>query len=393
MVIPIRYHVRNVTVRWRSTLATLLGIALVVAVFVLLRALAAGIEKSSAQTGDPRNVLVVRKGSQAESSSLVTREQLQALQYLEGIARNTAGQPLISADVITLLLAPRRNGDGEANLLLRGVTARGRELRPQVHLTSGRWLEPGKREVVVAENLARRFKGLEIGGTLKAGIGRLLVVGTFAAGGSAYDSEVWMDADEARLLFEREMYSSLIFRPVDEAAYKALTNSIESDKRFALRAEREVEYYAKQTLTAVPIKILASLLGSAMSVGAVFAAMNTMYAAIGSRTREIGTLRVLGFSRISILLGFLLEGGLLALLGGLVGTGVSYGLYQYVILRGITFGTMNFQSFSETTFQFAMPPILLLAGLLFSIVVGVIGSILPAWRASRIPVISALKSL
>ena len=393
MVIPIRYHVRNVTVRWRSTLATLLGIALVVAVFVLLRALAAGIEKSSAQTGDPRNVLVVRKGSQAESSSLVTREQLQALQYLEGIARNSQGQPLISADVITLLLAPRRSGEGEANLLLRGVTARGRELRPQVHLTSGRWLEPGKREVVVAENLARRFKGLEIGGTLKAGIGRLLVVGTFAAGGSAYDSEVWMDADEARLLFEREMYSSLIFRPVDEAAYKTLTNSIESDKRFALRAEREVEYYAKQTLTAVPIKILASLLGSAMSVGAVFAAMNTMYAAIGSRTREIGTLRVLGFSRISILLGFLLEGGLLALLGGLVGTGVSYGLYQYVILRGITFGTMNFQSFSETTFQFAMSPILLLAGLLFSIVVGVIGSILPAWRASRIPVISALKSL
>ncbi len=393
MVIPIRYHVRNVTVRWRSTLATLMGIALVVAVFVLLRALAAGIEKSSAQTGDPRNVLVVRKGSQAESSSLVTREQLQALQYLDGIARNSDGQPLISADVITLLLAPRASGDGEANLLLRGVTPRGRELRPQVHLTNGRWLEPGKREVVVSENLARRFKGLEIGGTLKAGIGRLLVVGTFSAGGSAYDSEVWMDADEARLLFEREMYSSLILRPVDEVAYRSLTNSIESDKRFALRAEREVEYYAKQTLTAVPIKILASLLGSAMSVGAVFAAMNTMYAAIGSRTREIGTLRVLGFSRLSILLGFLLEGGLLAFLGGLMGTSVSYGLYQYVILRGITFGTMNFQSFSETTFQFAMPPILLLVGLLFSILVGVIGSILPAWRASRIPVISALKSL
>lgn len=393
MVIPIRYHVRNVTVRWRSTLATLLGIALVVAVFVLLRALAAGIEKSSAQTGDPRNVLVVRKGSQAESSSLVTREQLQSLQYQEGIARNSDGQPLISADVITLLLAPRASGDGEANLLLRGVTPRGRELRPQVHLTAGRWLEPGKREVVVAENLARRFKGLEIGGTLKAGIGRLLVVGTFSAGGSAYDSEVWMDADEARLLFEREMYSSLILRPVDEDAYRKLTNSIETDKRFALRAEREVEYYAKQTLTAVPIKILASLLGSAMSVGAVFAAMNTMYAAIGSRTREIGTLRVLGFSRLSILLGFLVEGGLLAFLGGLVGTAVSYGLYQYVILRGITFGTMNFQSFSETTFQFAMPPVLLAVGLLFSVLVGVIGSLLPAWRASRIPVISALKSL
>jgi len=393
MVIPIRYHIRNVLVRWRSTVATLLGIALVVAVFVLLRSLAAGIEKSSAQTGDPRNILVVRKGSQAESSSLVTREQLQALQYLKGIALNSEGKPLISADVITLISSPRAGGTGEANLLIRGVTSRGRELRPQVHLTKGRWLEPGKREVVVAENLARRFADLEMGGILKAGMGRLKVVGLFNGGGSAYDSEVWMDADEARLLFERDMYSSFILRPVDDAAYRSLTNIIESDKRFALRAEREVDYYAQQTLTAVPIKILASLLGSAMSIGAIFAAMNTMYAAIGSRTREIGTLRVLGYSQLSILGGFLIEGGLLALLGGVIGVGVSYGLYQYVILRGITFGTMNFQSFSETIFQFSMPPVLLLLGLGFSVVVGLVGSILPAWRASKIPVISALKSL
>jgi putative ABC transport system permease protein len=393
MVIPIRYHVRNVVVRWRSTLATLLGIALVVAVFVLLRSLASGLEKSSAQTGDPRNILVVRKGAQAESSSLVTREQLQSLQYMKGIALNAEGKPLISADIITLISAPRAGGTGEANLLIRGVTARGRELRPQVHLTAGRWLDPGKREVVVAENLSRRFAGLEMGGTLKAGMGRLKVVGLFNGGGSAYDSEVWMDADEARLLFERDMYSSLILRPVDDAAFRSLTNTIESDKRFALRAEREVDYYAQQTLTAVPIKILASLLGSAMSVGAIFAAMNTMYAAIGSRTREIGTLRVLGYSKLSILCGFLLEGGLLALLGGAIGVAASFGLYQYVILRGITFGTMNFQSFSETIFQFSMPPALLLLGLAFSVVVGLMGSILPAWRASQIPVISALKSL
>lgn len=393
MVIPIRYHVRNVLVRWRSTLATLLGIALVVAVYVLLRALAQGIEKSSASTGDPRNLLVVRKGSQAESSSLVTREQLQAILYLEGIARTATGLPLVSADVITLVSAPRANLSGEANLLLRGVTPRGMELRPQVTLASGRWLVPGKREVVVSENLARQFSGLEIGGTLKAGPGRLLVVGHFSGAGSAYDSEAWMDADEARILFEREMYSSLLLRPENEAAMTRLIESIESDKRFAFRVEREVDYYAKQTLTAVPIKILAGLLGSAMSVGAVFAAMNTMYASVGARTREIGTLRVLGYSRRSITVGFLIEGALLALLGGIAGTGVSWALYEYVVLKGITFGTINFQSFSETVFQFALTPILVLKGLVFSVLVGIAGSLLPALRASRLPVIAALKSL
>lgn len=393
MVIPLRYHVRNVLVRWRTTAATLLGIAVVVAVFVLLRALAAGIEKSSTQTGDPRNVLVVRKGSQAESSSLVTLEQLKSLQYLPGIARNGDGKPLISADVITLVSAVRANGSGEANLLLRGITEQGRELRPQVTLVAGRWFESGKREVVVSETLAKRFTDLQIGGTLKAGAGRLQVVGHMQGGGSAYDSESWMDADEARQLFERDMYSSLILRTTNLAAYQSLTNTIESDQRFALKAEREVEYYSKQTMTAIPIKILANLLGSAMSVGAVFAAMNTMYASIGSRTREIGTLRVLGYSRTSILMGFLLEGGLLALLGGGIGTGVSLALYEYVVLRGITFGTMNFQSFSETIFQFTVTPGLVTAGLLFSVVVGVVGSLFPAWRASRLPVISALKSL
>jgi putative ABC transport system permease protein len=393
MVLPLRYNFRNVVVRWRSTLATVLGIALVVAVYVLLQSLAQGIEKSSATTGDPRNLLIVRKGSQAESSSLVSREQLRAIQYLDEVSRNGAGEVLISADVITLVNAPRAEGNGEANVLLRGISPRGVELRPQVSLTSGRWFVPGKREAVVSERLARRFSGFQVGGTIKAGPGRLLVVGLMSGSGSAYDSEVWMDADESRTLFEREMYSSILLRPTTPAAMTNLVNRIESDKRFSLRAEPEVDYYKKQTMTSVPVKILANLLGTAMSIGAIFAAMNTMYATVGARTREIGTLRVLGYSRRAVTICFLVEGAFLALIGGVIGTAVSWGLNEYVILRGITFGTVDLQSFSETVFQFAFSPMLAFKGLVFSLIVGLAGSLLPALRASRLPVISALKSL
>ena len=387
MALPIKYNLRNVTVRWRSTFATVLGIALVVAVFVLLRALARGIEASGANTGDPRNILVVRKGSQAESGSLITRNQFRILQYFEEIARNERGEPVISAEVVLIISAPRRDGSGEANTLIRGVTPRGIELRPQVELTAGRWFTPGKREIVVSRRLAARFAGFEIGGIIKAGPDRLSVVGHFDGQASAFDSEAWMDADEARSIFDREQYSSVLLRPRDEAAAAALLKRVEADKRLALRAEREVDYYSKQTMTAVPIRILATLLGSAMSIGAVFAAMNTMYASVAARTREIGTLRVLGYSRRSIVVCFLIEGAFLAAIGGVVGCLLA------LPMNGYTTGTIDFQSFAETVFQFRVTPRLMLMGVVFSVVIGLAGSLLPALRAARLPVISALKSI
>ncbi|MBI3417041.1 MAG: ABC transporter permease [Verrucomicrobia bacterium] len=387
MALPLKYNFRNVIVRWRSTLATVLGIALVVAVFVLLRALARGIEASSANTGDARNILVVRKGSQAESGSIVTREHFRTIQYLDEIARNERGEPIISAELVLIVSAPRRNGTGEANTLIRGVTPRGMELRPQVKLVDGRWFVPGKREVVVARRLAARFAGFEIGGVIKSGQDRLAVVGHFDAAGSAFDSESWMDADEARSIFDRENYSSILLRPADATAATNLITRLERDKRLALRAEREVDYYSKQTMTAVPIKILAGLLGTAMSIGAVFAAMNTMYASVASRTREVGTLRVLGYSRRAIVLCFLIEGALLAAMGGVVGCLLA------LPLNGYATGTMDFQSFAETVFQFRVTPDLMLMGLAFSVIIGVAGSLLPALRAARLPVIVALKSI
>jgi hypothetical protein len=256
MALPLKYNFRNVFVRWRTTAFTVAGIGAVVAVFVLLQALARGIEATSGNTGDPRNILVVRRGSQAESGSLVSRDHFRTLQYFDEVARNDAGEPIISAELIMIVSAPRRAGNGEANTLVRGVTPRGMELRPQVKLTAGRWFNPGHREVVVAERLAKRFEGFELGGTIKAGPDRLSVVGHFDAAGSAFDSEAWMDADESRSLFDREQYSSILIRPRDAAAGAALIAKVDQDKRLSLRAEREVDYYAKQTMTAMPFKIL-----------------------------------------------------------------------------------------------------------------------------------------
>jgi len=393
MALPLRYNFRNVVVRWRTTVFTVLGVAAVVGVFVLLRALARGIESTSSNTGDPRNILVVRKGSQAESGSLVTREQYRTLQYFEEIARNAQGEAVVSAELVMIVSAPRRAGAGEANTLIRGVTPRGMELRPQVTLVEGRWFQPGRREVVVSRRLSNRFEGFELGGTLKAGRDRLTVVGIFDGQGSAFDSEAWMDADESRAIFDREQYSSLLLRPKDPAAAKAIITRMEEDKRLALRAEPETEYYSKQTMTAMPFKILGGILGVAMSIGAVFAAMNTMYASVAARTREVGTLRVLGYSRGAVVLSFMIEGTLVAVMGGVLGCGIALLLNLYVQVRGVYFGTMDFQSFAETVFQFRVTPDLVGLGLLFSAVIGVVGSFLPALRAARLPVIAALKSV
>jgi putative ABC transport system permease protein len=385
--IPFLYNLRSVFVRWRATVATILGIALVVGVYVSLQAMAVGLEMSSRNTGDARNIMVVRKGSTAESSSQVTREQLKFINYLPQIALDDQRRPLISADVVVLISQPRREGTGEANVLLRGISPAGIALRPQVVLVEGRWFTPGRREVVVSRRLAARFASFEVGDRFKTGGKELTVSGIMDGGNTAFDSEVWMDADEARSLFDRENYSSVLLRETDPDAGRALIDRIESDKRLPLHALSEVDYYNSQTKTAGPIKFLGYFLATAMSIGAIFAAMNTMYASVGARTREIGTLRVLGYRRLPILASFLIEGAILALLGGLLGCVFA------LFIHGYSIGTMSLQSWSETVFQFRITPGLAAEGILFSLIVGIWGSLLPAIRASRLPVIAALKSV
>jgi putative ABC transport system permease protein len=386
MALPLKYNFRNVFVRWRATVATVMGIALVVAVFVAVQSLAVGLEKSSRNTGDPRNVMIARKGSTAESSSQVTREQYRNILYLPQIARDARGRPLVSADVVILVNLARRDSDGEANVTLRGVTPMGMELRPQVTLVSGRWFTPGKREAVVSAQVADRFANCELGGRIRTGGTELTIVGWLDGDNSAFDSEIWMDADEARSAFDRENYSSILMRAGDTNQMEALIARIEADKRAPLRAEPEIDYYSAQTRTAGPIKILGNFLATTMSIGAIFAAMNTMYASVGSRTREIGTLRVLGYRRRSVLLGFIVEGVILAALGGVLGSGLAF------LLHGYSTSTLNFDTFSEVVFQFRITPALVLRGIVFAVAVGFVGSLLPAVRASRLPVISALKA-
>ncbi|MFM2294479.1 MAG: hypothetical protein RLZZ350_892 [Verrucomicrobiota bacterium] len=387
MALPLTYNVRNVIVRWRATVATVLGIAMVVAVFILVQALATGLETASRNTGDPRNLMVVRKGSTAESSSQVSQAQLRLFKYLPQIAQGENGQPLLSADVVILVSLPRKDLSGEANVTMRGITPTGIKLRPQVSLASGRWFTPGKREAVVSQKMAARFANFAPGQKFKTGGHELTVVGQFDGSNTAFDSEIWMDADEARSVFDREQYSSVLLRaanPADAQKFKAM---LEGDRRLPLRVDSEVAYYSEQTTTAMPIKVLGSLLATAMSIGAVFAAMNTMYASVGARTREIGTLRVLGFRRRTILISFIIEGALLAGIGGCLGCLLALPLHGY------STGTLSFNTFSETVFNFRITPRLALQGLTFAVVVGIVGSLLPALRAARLPVISSLKSV
>jgi putative ABC transport system permease protein len=387
MNLPLRYNSRSVIIRWRATLATVLGIALVVGVYVSLEALAGGLEKAGAATGDPRNLMVVRRGSAAESGSQITREQFNSIQYATEIARDAQDRPFISADTLVILNLPRGGGvAGEANVSLPGISPNAFALRPEVQLVEGRWFEPGHREVVIAQRLARKFSGMNVGDIVKIGLRELTVVGQFDAGGSAFDSEAWMDANEVRSLFTRESYSSVLIRPTNPAAGEALIKKLEADKRLGVRVLSEVAYYKDQTKTAGPIRALGVFLASAMSIGAVLAAMNTMYASVGARTHEIGTLRVLGFRRRSVLLGFLIEGALLALVGGVLGILAAFRW------QGQSISTLSFETFSETVFQFSITPLLVVKGLIFAVIVGVLGSFFPALRAARMPVIAALKS-
>jgi putative ABC transport system permease protein len=390
--LPLMYNVRNVFVRWRATAATLFGIGMLVLVYVCLQSMAAGLESSSCDTGDPRNVIILRKGSSDESSSEITREQFQRLKYSPEIARNPEGQPLISADVVTDLSLPRLDGTGSAVVSVRGMTPGGMQLRPQVRLVRGRWFVPGHGEIVTSTRLARRFGHCDVGGTLRAQGRESRVVGLFDGGKTAFDSELWMDAEEARSVFELKNYSSVLARAASPEAATALMQRIASDKAQPLRPETELHYYEQQTRAALPIKLLGEFLAAAMSIGALFAAMNTMYARVGSRTREIGTLRVLGYRRRTILGNLLVEGAMLAALGGVLGCVGALLVQACLLARGTSFGTMDFSTFHEVMFQFRLTPLILLKGVGFAVAVGVAGSILPAFRAARLPVIAALKS-
>lgn len=384
--IPLAYNLRSLRVRWRTTIATVLGVALVVAVFVMVMALARGLKSTYIQTGDPMNLLVLRRGSTAESSSQIMRDEMVRMKYLPGIARDERNRPLFSPEIIVLIYLNRINSDVGGNVIVRGMGEMGLALRPNVTISEGRMFEPGRRECIVSRRLVDRFANCRIGDHFRAGKAEWTVVGIFEAGKSAYESEIWADADEVRDAFNRNFYGSMLLRPVDPTAAEALIRRIESDRTLSARVLKEVDYYKDQTKTAGPIQFMGGFLATIMSIGAAFSAMNTMYAAVGARTREIGTLRVLGFRRRAIYISFLLESIVLAGIGGIVGCLLA------LPLNGVATGTFSWTTFSEVAFEFRITPELLGKGMVFALVMGVLGGLLPARMAARKPVLDALKA-
>ncbi len=387
MAIPLKYNLRSLRVRWRSTLATVLGIGLVVMVFIFVRSLAHGMEATYISTGDSRNLIVLRKGSTAESSSQISRDEARRIQYLTGIARDPAGNPLASAEIIVLILLDRISGDGTANVLVRGVGPMAMPLRPQIRLLEGRMLRPGLHECIVSRRIAERFSHCRVGDSFQSGKTTWHVVGIFDAQQTAYESEIWVDADEARSAFKRSFYGSVLLRPVDEAAAESLKQRMFADRLLSVKVLTESAYYEEQTQSAGLIRFLASFLAVIMSIGAAFAAMNTMYAAVGARTREIGTLRVLGFRRRQIYASILIESVVLALLGGAFGSLVS------LFFNLVSTGTFSATTFAEVAFQFRVTPSMIADGMGFAVAMGVLGGLLPARLAARKPVLDALRSV
>ncbi len=392
MAIPISYNIRNLKMRKGLTIMTALGIALTVTTAVFLMALLAGLDRAFVTSGDPQNVLVLRKGSTAELSGGFDANLFPTLKNLPGIAKDSHGEPLASGEWVVVIVLPRRDGTGEVNVTVRGMMPDGLEMRqlpkekPRVKLVEGRWFTPGQREVVVSQSIHNRFSHSNVGDTMQFGKGPWTVVGVFDAGGSAYESEVWGDVNQMSSDFDRQGgFASAYLRATDPTAANALKNLVSDDQRLKLDGTLETDYYAKQTTSGGPIRVVGYLVAIIMAIGSSFAAMNTMYAAVAYRSREIATLRVIGFSRPSILTSFVFESLLLSFLGALVG------IVLMLPFNGMTTGTSNNVTFSEVVFSLRMTPAVVVRAIIFGLVMGLIGGFAPAWHAARQNILSALR--
>jgi putative ABC transport system permease protein len=386
MALPINYNIRNLIARKTTTLLTALGIALPVAILLVVLALVAGLQTAFQASGSPQHVLVLRQGTNAELNSSVSRQQYQDIKFKRGIAPLNNGEPAASLELVQVVNLPSVDAPDGMNVTVRGLTPAGFEMRHQIQLSAGRMFTPGQREVVVGKAVAKRYPGLRLRGRVTFARGEWEVVGVLDGGQSALNSEIFGDLHQIASDYNRpDALSSVLIRAENPMAAQALINDITSDVKLNLRAMTEVAYYEQQTTASLPIKMLGMLVCTLMAVGSAFAVMNTMYAAVARRAREIGTLRVLGFSRGSILLSFLLESLLLALLGG------GLGCLLVLPLNNVTTGIGSFVTFSEIAFTYRVTPQVMLAGLLFALVLGALGGVLPAFGAVRKAILVALR--
>lgn len=385
MAIPIAYNLRNLTVRKTTTVMTALGIAMTVAVLQAILALVSGLRTTLESTGDPLQIVIVRKGSESELNSNMERAALQTVKYKPGIARGRNGDPLASLEIVTVINLTRADEPEGMNVNVRGVMPAGLEMRrDKIRLVAGRWFDTGKTELVVGRSIAERYPEARLGRRIRFGRSEWEIVGVMDAGKTAQDSELFGDANQISAELQRpEVLSSILIRAEDPVSAAALINDIQSDRRINVDALSEKQYYAAQTRSAAPIEYLGVFICVIMAVGSSFAAMNTMYAAVARRSREIGTLRVLGFSRGSILLSFFLESLLLSLAGGLLGC------LLVLPLNGVTTGIGA--NFSELAFAFQVTPAIMLAGIAFAVVLGAAGGLFPARMAARKEILTALR--
>ena len=387
MAIPVSYNLRNLVVRKTTTVMTALGIALTVAVLLAVLALVNGLRTAFQSSGDPRQVLVMRKGSNAELSSGVTREVYQDLKSMAGIARD-GNEPMASLEMVTVINLPSVDSPEGMNVTLRGILPMGIKMRDGLALQSGRWFQAGQREVVVGKSVAKRYPAAHMGSKLRFGRGEWEVVGVMDGGQSSVNSEIFGDLNQISSDFNRaDGLSSVLLRATDAATVPALINSLNDDRRLEVDAQTEKAYYDSQTSSAAPLQFLGIFVSIIMAVGSSFAAMNTMYAAVARRSTEIGTLRVLGFSRASILFSFFLESLLLAAIGGLIGC------ILVLPLNNITTGIGSFVTFSEIAFNFRVSPAIMLTGIVFALFMGAIGGVFPARTAAKKEILVALREV
>jgi len=381
--IPLGYNLRSLWQRKLSSLSTAAAIALVVGIFVVVLSLAQGLSVAFVSSGRPDQALVLRPNARFELNSSIERDRMRILKVHPLLKRDAAG-PMASAEVVVVKLFPMADGT-DTNVTVRGLEGRGITLRPQVQLVQGRWFRPGLSEVVVPRKMQGRFPTLELGRNLRMGGRDWLIVGTFDAGGASYESEVWSDVNDVMQAFRRESYSAMVARLESPERVEGFLKAVEDDKRLKLEVIRETDYFKELTKAGDPIKILGNLITLILTGAAIFAAMNTMYAAVAGRTKEIGTLRALGFRQREILASFQWESIFLCLTGGILGSGLA------LFANGIQTGTTSFETFSDVSFAFTITPGLMAQGVAFSLVMGLLGGFLPAWRASRIPLTEAMK--
>lgn len=389
MQVPLKYILRSSSSRRLTTVITMLGIALVVFVFSAVLMMANGVQKTLRSTGSDDNILVARKAAASEIMSIIDREDAAVITSLPEVARFADGRPISSREVVVIINLNKLGADGISNVTVRGVEEAAFPLRPQVKITAGRMFRWGAREVIVGAGITKRFAGAQIGASIKFGGDYWPVVGIFDSDGSGFDSEVWGDGTQIMDAFKRSSFSTVIARLKQPDDLSSVIQAFESDNRLQYFVpKREKKFFAEQSeMMAMFIRILGLFITIIFSIGATIGAMITMYGSVANRTTEIGTLRALGFFRRSVLLAFMIESLLLSLSGGLLGLALAS------LLQFFTISTLNFGSFSELAFAFALSPSIVVTSLGFSLLMGLLGGFLPAVRAARLDIIQALRAV